>query len=466
VTSPDGVIAPIPPAVVTGGAGGTAAHYDDMDSVAALIAGVGEDMLSIATAGHGMMADPDVVASAPLDPTGAVRFEEALVAALDGQGGLTRTGIRIGASAVRLKATVVVYRRVDEIQARMLADAEFVGGPALVLDALAVTGGDTAARMLHGESFNAALQGVVTDHPGLVDGVVGGAPGSIAWLVSLTPATALAFALGPGLPSTVPEGAALIGSLYPDGSPKLTDLGTDLSMIGRKPPRTVTDLMVDLDQRNAGEKGEIDVRVAEKRLADGTVQRAYIVDIPGTKVWNLPGQSPDVNDTGTSLRALGNESTAYERGIDEALSRSGVKPEDPVMLVGHSQGGIVAANAARDFVRSGKYNVTHVVTAGSPVAQVDVPPSVQVLSIENRHDIVPHLDARDNPDAANRVTVIVDRQNGTVGDNHSLGKVYLPAAACVDQSGDPSIRRYLDSAGPFLGGDTVTTQKYRVERAS
>jgi thioesterase domain-containing protein len=134
------------------------------------------------------------------------------------------------------------------------------------------------------------------------------------------------------------------------------------------------------------------------------------------------------------------------------------------MLVGHSQGGIVAVDAARDFTQSGKYNVTHVVTAGSPVGQVDVPASVQVLSIENKHDIVPHLDARANPDAANRVTITVDRQNGSVGGNHALGKVYLPAAAGVDRSGDPSIRTYVDSAGPFLGGDSVTTQRYRVER--
>jgi len=457
-------VTPIEPVSVTGGAGGTAARYDDMETAAGLIAGVSEDVLGVAAASHAILLDSNVLASAPLDPAGAARFEAALVRALDGESGLSRTGIRIGATAVRLKAAVVTYRTVDQTQARLLDAAEFVGGPGLMLETLLVAGGETAARMAHGESFGAAVQRVITDHPGLVDGVTGAAPGTISWLISLSPATALAFALGPGLPSTVPEGAALIGSLYPDGTPKVTDLGTDDSITGRKPPRNVTDLMVDVAQRNAGEEGEIDVRVVERRLPDGATQRAYVVDIPGTKVWRLPGRSPDVNDTGTNLRAIGNETTTYQRGLEEALARAEVKPGEPVMLVGHSQGGIVAVHAARDFTRSGRYNVTHVITAGSPVAQVDVPPSVQVLSIENKHDIVPDLDARPNPDAANRVTVLVDRQNGTVVDNHSLGKVYVPAAAGVDHSGDPSIRAYVDSAYPFFGGDTVRTQKYRVER--
>jgi len=464
VTTPGGGIAPITPTSVTGGAAGTAAHYDDMEVAAGLIRGVGADVLGVVAASHAILVDADIVASASLDPAGAVRFETALGRALDGEGGLSRIGMRIGATAARLQAAVVTYRTVDGAEARLLDAAEFVGGPTLILDTLLLAGGDVAGRMLHGDSFGTAAQRVITDHPGLVDTLAGGAPGTLSALISLSPLTALAFALGPGLPTTVPQAAALIGSLYPDGSSKVTDLDADDSITGRKPPRNITDLLVDLDRRSAGDKGEIDVRMVEKQLPGGAVQRAYIVDIPGTKVWNLPGSSPDVNDTGTNMRAIGNETTSYERGIGEALARAGARPGDAVMLVGHSQGGIVAADAARDFTRSGRYKVTHVVTAGSPVAQVDVPPSVQVLSIENEHDIIPHLDARANPDTANWITVTVDRQNGTVGDNHSLGRVYLPAAAGLDQSNDPSIRTYVDSADAFLGGDAVTTQKYRVER--
>lgn len=44
------------------------------------------------------------------------------------------------------------------------------------------------------------------------------------------------------------------------------------------------------------------------------------------------------------------------------------------------------------------FNITHVVTAGSPIGRTDIPADVQVLSLENQRDIVPHLDAAPNPD--------------------------------------------------------------------
>jgi pimeloyl-ACP methyl ester carboxylesterase len=206
------------------------------------------------------------------------------------------------------------------------------------------------------------------------------------------------------------------------------------------------------------------VRIVETPQPDGSVQRSYIVDIPGTKVWPGPGFNPDVNDTGTNLHAVANEVTTYQRGVEEALRRAGAQANDPVLLIGHSQGGIVAANAARDFTQAGSFNVTHIVTAGSPVAQVNVPEQVQVLSIENRHDIVPRLDARTNPDVSNWVTVVVERQRGTVGDNHGLDMTYVGAAEGVDRSDDPSVRAYLEGAGAFFNGQTVTTARYRVER--
>jgi pimeloyl-ACP methyl ester carboxylesterase len=141
-----------------------------------------------------------------------------------------------------------------------------------------------------------------------------------------------------------------------------------------------------------------------------------------------------------------------------------VGPNDPVMLVGHSQGGIVAARAANGFVAGGQYNVTHVVTAGSPVGRIPVPDGVQMLSLENSGDIVPHLDAAENPASDNRTTVKFDNQSGTMGGNHAIGGNYVDAARQLDASTDPSVRRFRDSAGVFLGGSSVQTHQYTVER--
>jgi hypothetical protein len=271
-------------------------------------------------------------------------------------------------------------------------------------------------------------------------------------------------------PTSPTEGAGLLGLLYPDGTPVVTDRGDDPAIAGTRPPRGVGDLMTALNYRNGeasgADQGQIDVRTIEKQMPDGSIRKSYVVDIPGTKDWqfNPAGDRTHLNDFGTNLHALAGETTTYEQGIADALRRAGVQPGEPVMLVGHSQGGMVAVHAADDFVQSGQFNVTHVVTAGSPVARMPVPSSVQVLSLENQHDIVPHLDARDNPDLPNRTTVTFDRQYGTVGDNHGIASSYTPAAIAVDSSGDPSVRKYLDSAGDFLNGDTATSHVYQVTR--
>jgi pimeloyl-ACP methyl ester carboxylesterase len=226
------------------------------------------------------------------------------------------------------------------------------------------------------------------------------------------------------------------------------------------PPRGLGDVIDELGVRN-GTDSNIDVRRVVG--ANGTV--AYIVDIPGTKVWNLPGgDKGSANDFGTNIDALAGNETVLQKGIQDAMRRAGVGPNDPVMLVGHSQGGMVAARAAQDFVSNGSFNVTHVVTAGSPVGRMPIPDGVQVLSLENNGDIVPHLDAAENPAADNRTTVKFDNQSGTIGGNHAIGHNYADAAHQLDSSTDPSVRRFRDSAGVFTGGVTVETHQYKVER--
>jgi len=233
------------------------------------------------------------------------------------------------------------------------------------------------------------------------------------------------------------------------------------------PPDGFGDLMTGLDHRNAqahaGQPDQIDVRVITH--PDGS--KAYIVDVPGTKVWDGPGSAnPSLNDLGTNVHVLGGDVTAREEAIAEALRRAGASPTDPVMLVGHSQGGMVAAQAAHDSGTGGfNFNVTHVLTAGSPIGRVDIPANVQVLSLENSHDIVPHLDAAPHPDRPNPPTVTFDNQLGTIGDDHSTDRSYLPAAQALDTSTDPSVTAYRNGAGAFLGtGNNVQSHVYDLTR--
>ena len=72
------------------------------------------------------------------------------------------------------------------------------------------------------------------------------------------------------------------------------------------------------------------------------------------------------------------------RQIDEALAKLPDGKKSEVMLVGHSQGGMDAQNIAS----SGKYNVTTLMTYGTPIIQADNP-KIATVHIRAEGDPVP-----------------------------------------------------------------------------
>ena len=443
---------------VTGGAGGIDANYEDLATLARDSDGVATGLAGISAECHAALADPDLLASAVLDPAGAARFEATLLGALDGRHGLTGLAAGFGERALVLRAVSAAYQAVDAAQRRTLDAIRWGAGYGFAvtlpfdIGLLGVAGGAVGLYTLAGGKID--WPRLLTDHPGLVDDLVGAGPG----LVSALP--------GAPMVNDVTGAAHLVGLFYPDGTPRVTDVGDDPAVTG--PPHGFGDLLDGVryrDDRCPPGADQIDVRVVTH--ADGS--RAYLVDIPGTRTWDAPGQHPELNDLGTNVHMLAGDTGTREEAIAEALRRAGAGPSDPVMLVGHSQGGMVAAQAAHDTGTAAfPFTVTHVVTAGSPVGRVDIPPGVQVLSLENAHDIVPHLDAAANPDRPNRTTVTFDSRYGTVGDNHGLGRSYLPAAQALDRSTDPSVVAYRDSARAFLStpgdGTTVRAHVYGLTR--
>jgi Alpha/beta hydrolase len=314
-----------------------------------------------------------------------------------------------------------------------LATAGVLAGPTLA-EVYGVDGGD--------------WQKFLVDHPGIVDQSIGMSPGLLSSL------------LGRGY--TLADATALLARLYPDGAPVVTDGGIDPSQT--PPPQGLGDIISGLQHRDEPGRGD-DNNIDVRKIIGTDGKISYIVDIPGTRVWNAPGENTNsANDLGTNVDAMAGNPTVLEKGIQEALRRSGVGPNDPVMLVGHSQGGIVAARAANDFVTGGQYNVTHVVTAGSPIGRVTVPDNVQVLSLENRNDIVPHLDASDNPDTANRTTITFDHQTGTAQGNHQIANNYTDIAKQLDSRSDPSVEAFEKSMSNFTDGRHAETYRYKVDR--
>ena len=274
---------------------------------------------------------------------------------------------------------------------------------------------------------------------------------------------AAAMAAGPAISGLT----ALFALVPPDSTPTVTRVATPAALAGPSgPPRQLSDVVNRLayvDNTRDGGKGEIDIETLTGTDANGNPVRKVIAYLPGVDDEVPKPLSHDVNNIANAARPVDGLSSTYEYGVLEALRQNGVQPTDDVTLVGHSQGGAVAINTARDAVNSGQFNVTHVITAGAPigVAALNLPSSVKVLAIENKDDPVPLIDGRGNPDRRNITTVSFRDPNLDPLDGHDLTKSYLPAAQQLE-SGNPAVRTYVDSDSGLFDLDQSSTTRYSI----
>ena len=113
-----------------------------------------------------------------------------------------------------------------------------------------------------------------------------------------------------------------------------------------------------------------------------------------------------------------------------------------MILAGYSLGGIAAAQIAAQ----GGFEVTGVITIGSPVGQVHLPAGVPVLSIEHANDPVPAATGESNPLTENWATVSREAKLplGAVSlEAHELNR-YRETLAMVDQTPIEGVSRVRD----------------------
>ena len=162
------------------------------------------------------------------------------------------------------------------------------------------------------------------------------------------------------------------------------------------------------------EAGVISIQRVEH--ADGRV--SWVVYVPGTTDWTVGDGEPQ--DLLTNLEAVGGTPTDMESGVVTAMRQAGIQPGEEVALYGHSQGGITVSNIAADPAIQERYNITTVLTAGSPTAGADIPDDVHALHLENAGDAVPGLDAAATPTGPHRQVAMLDtHQMSTNGYPHA-----------------------------------------------
>lgn len=144
----------------------------------------------------------------------------------------------------------------------------------------------------------------------------------------------------------------------------------------------------------------------------------YTVTLPSTQEWlSRFGDKGAVNDLDSNLALVLTPAlqTQYEAAVLEAIEQAGITPDDHLMLVGFSQGGIMAGHLA---AYNSDLGVDAVVVSGAPIDHMPIPDSVDVVSIQHTYDPVPRLDSvvgDGAPDHGNNWTTIQVDAPGSPG---------------------------------------------------
>jgi pimeloyl-ACP methyl ester carboxylesterase len=179
----------------------------------------------------------------------------------------------------------------------------------------------------------------------------------------------------------------------------------------------------------------------------------------------LPGLQDATGSDGASADLPGAVATltghsAYIRGVRGLVGS--LPPGSQVLLVGHSQGGMVGeAVAEQPHVRGS--TIAGLLTAGSPALAQRVTPQVAHLSLRNAEDPVPLLGraATEGMPLGSDGPVLTFSTPGrwVSGTKHGLGSGgYLATAA----SDDPKVVRFRTQVSAFLRPGPVPAQFFQV----
>lgn len=457
---------------VSGGAGGMSATFQDLLAHAGVLDRAGDDVRSRADDVAKVMLDDSVAAAALLCPAAVLAVGVAVGQATTA---MLTVSASFEASALVLRATVETYTFLDAAQQEVMDRLAVAGGYALgmALPGLVVGGGimllsNPALVVALGTTALTnpdALLDPIFDNPWITEALAK----SLPWIIQGSAHTLL----GPALPYILSGGAWPTDS-YEDALAGLITIGQPLGLFHDSGEFEV--VRTDTDKAEAagsvrGVFAEItklyeeenlgQVQITERIGPDGT--SSWIVQIPGTEEWS-PARGDNPLDLTTNVTLMNGQMTVLQEQIAVAMHKAGIEAGDPVMLTGHSQGGIAAAAMATDPKFTSHYNVQSIVTGGSPIAGYDIPDHISVLSMEHDQDMVPMLDGYENPDRPHWVTVERDLSGDETVDPHAIAahgtSVYASTGAMIDGSKDPSLQAWKDATANFFDDDATT----RVER--
>ena len=260
----------------------------------------------------------------------------------------------------------------------------------------------------------------------------------------------------------IPELASLASSLFASAGWKL-DRNVSATLVSEektKTPASITQMLNRLWRLSRKDQPTIGIDLF---LNSGGNKTAFVY-IQGTQSFDFgTGQNP--LDMASNIQAMaGGGSAASERAVLLAMTQAGIDSKDEVILVGHSQGGMVAGNIAANpsgFIAGG------LITFGAPLAQLKNL-TAPVMALEHANDPVPNLSGKANPIKKNWVSVqrvSLKTESKAVLFSHSL-ESYNNTARGVDASlnkGIQNIRSQL--LGKLDGVTPYRSLEFQISRA-
>jgi hypothetical protein len=169
-----------------------------------------------------------------------------------------------------------------------------------------------------------------------------------------------------------------------------------------------------------------------------TGNKTALVYIPGTQTGGF-GEGENPLDMASNIQAMsGHGEAASEKAVLLAIKQAGIESTDELILVGHSQGGMVAGTLAAYPVG---YIAAGLIAFGAPLAHIKNL-KAPVMAIEHVNDPVPNLSGKANPLKKNWVSVqrISEKPESNAPlFSHSL-KSYRNSATAIDVSSDVGIK--------------------------
>ena len=402
--------------------------YDQMLALADLFDASGGDVRARARLGAEILADDDVVDTAELSKATWGQAEEDIRAATTGKQGLLTRSVELDADALVVRATVLTYRWIDELQQAAYKTLGSIAGraigylaPEVALGGAIVSAGLIETDALDRDDVTAYLSELAENNPELMDHLSGGG-GLLDGLHMRSLLTVGGLASDHGA-HAARGGLRAIGvepfptdavSAFRDSAGSFVETdeqATEASARAADTPRSLEELMANLLAE--------DSRISVQRVGSGR----YIAYLPGTL-----GADP------ARLRLVGADPTTAAAQVIRAIEKVVTEDDARVMLVGSAAGGTVAAEIAATATSS-RFVVDQVVTAGAPSAQVPrIPEGTRVLSLEDRADPVALLGSLINARTTNRLTVVFD--GGDSGGSH----VYVTGARAADSAEHPELR--------------------------